>query len=204
MPSSHPNWSTASVLTVSIASFSIGVAAADAVRASLGSSAGFVARSLSTVSLPEQAQLFDPVELAVLAHVPPPSEFNGTSVFVPPGKTLAGMVEKPFHVYDEAFLEILGSNPTLTLIAQTDSDPLFHEAVVWHRATDEAFFAQNAGAPAAGTGKDKSAIIQKISLKEAMAVAGMKNAVGKVKVQTVPTNPQVLNPNGKQDANRTK
>lgn len=199
MPSSQSHWSTASVLTVSIASFSVGVAAADAVRASLGSTTNFVSRSLSGVVLPEQAQLFDPAELAVLAHVPPPSEFNGTSVFVPPGKTLAGMVEKPFHVYDEEFLDILGSNPTLTLIAQTDSDPLFHEAVVWHRATDEAFFAQNAGAPAAGTGKDKSAIIQKISLKEAMAVAGTKDAVGKVKVHTVPTSPQVLNPNGEQD-----
>ena len=41
------------------------------------------------------------------------------------------MKAKPFHIYDDEFHDVVGSNPTLTLIAETDKDPLFHEAVVW-------------------------------------------------------------------------
>jgi len=64
---------------------------------------------------------------------------------------------------------------------------------------DEVFFVQNAGAMAAGTGLAKSAIIEKISLKDAAAAAakGNFNASGEVKVTTVNTKPQVVNPNGK-------
>lgn len=39
--------------------------------------------------------------------------------------------KKPFHVYHPDFIHILGANPTLTLIADSGTDPLFHEAVVW-------------------------------------------------------------------------
>ena len=52
--------------------------------------------------------------------------------FVPQGYTLDQLQAKPFHVYDEEFYAIIGSDPTLTLIAETDGDPLFHEAVVWY------------------------------------------------------------------------
>lgn len=62
--------------------------------------------------------------------------------------------------------------------------------------TDEVFFVQNAGAPAAGTGLNKSSIIQKISLKEAEKVRKGKNYGKEVTVTVVPSNPQVINPNG--------
>ena len=42
------------------------------------------------------------------------------------------MMDRPFHVYDKGFYDIIGSNPTLTLIAKSAKDPLFHEAVVWY------------------------------------------------------------------------
>jgi gluconolactonase len=92
------------------------------------------------------------------------------------------------------FLNIIGDDPSLTLIAATDSDPLFHEAVVWYPPTDEVFFAQNAGAKAAGTGLVKSAIIQKISLAQAEAVSS--SADGQVNVTVVNFDPPVINPNG--------
>lgn len=41
------------------------------------------------------------------------------------------LTAKPFHIYDDEFYDVIGDNPALTLIAQTASDPLFHEAVVW-------------------------------------------------------------------------
>lgn len=58
------------------------------------------------------------------------------------------------------------------------------------------FFVQNAGAVAAGTGLNKSAIIQKISLAQADAVTSLANATGQVNVTVVPSNPTVINPNG--------
>lgn len=62
--------------------------------------------------------------------------------------------------------------------------------------TDEVFFAQSAGPLAAGTGLKKSSAILKVSLEEAMAVSSERDAVGKVQVHVVPTEPQVINPNG--------
>ena len=60
------------------------------------------------------------------------------------------------------------------------------------------FFVQNAGAKAAGTGLNKSAIVEKISLKQVMNVtaSGQRNVSGQIDVTTVKTNPQVFNPNG--------
>lgn len=59
------------------------------------------------------------------------------------------------------------------------------------------FFVQNAGAPASGTGLKKSSIVQKIALSKAMAASHLTNAVGKVKVETVTSDPPVINPNGR-------
>ena len=68
---------------------------------------------------------------------------------------------------------------------------------MWHPETDEVFIAENAGAPAAGTGLNRSSIISKFSLKQAGAVKSLRNATGQVEVTTVPSNPMVINPNGK-------
>lgn len=54
-----------------------------------------------------------------------------TKLFIPPGYTIDSLKERPFHIYDDEFYDIIGEDPTLTLIAHTESDPLFHEAVVW-------------------------------------------------------------------------
>ncbi|KAL8390324.1 hypothetical protein RB595_009418 [Gaeumannomyces hyphopodioides] len=146
--------------------------------------------------VPPQAQLIDQRSFNNLPSVPPPAVFNISGVFTPPGTTVQSLSDKPFHVYDNEFLQVIGSNPTLTLIGQTASDPIFHEAVVWSKNTEEVFFVQNAGAPAAGTGLNKSAIVQKISLAQAAAVSGQKNATGKVEITTVDAKPTVINPNG--------
>jgi len=116
--------------------------------------------------------------------------------WVPLNLTAAGLKDKPFHIYDDEFLDILGPNPTFTILAETAKDPIFHEAVVWYKAKDEMFFVQNAGNPDAGTGLNKSAAIYKISLKEADAVKSTRNAVGKVTVTLVKSAPEVPNPNG--------
>jgi gluconolactonase len=111
-------------------------------------------------------------------------------------------VDKPFHIYDNEFLDIIGENPTFTLLAATPKDPIFYESPMWLKKTDEAVFLQNAGSPDAGTGLEKSALIYKISLKEADAVKSERNATGKVKVSQLPSKPEIPNPNGKQHLSR--
>lgn len=147
-------------------------------------------------NLPALAQVVDQRSFNVLEKVPPPTQANATTVFVWPGVTEQSLKDKPFHIYDDEFYDVIGTDPTLTLLAQTESDPVFHEAFVWYPPTSEVFFVQNAGAPAAGTGLQKSSIIQKISLAQAEGVKATRNAVGKVDVTVVSSNPQVINPNG--------
>jgi gluconolactonase len=50
---------------------------------------------------------------------------------VPPGLDEDTLRGRPFHIYDDEFYDVIGPNPTLTLIATTEKDPLFHEAVTW-------------------------------------------------------------------------
>ncbi|EPE10888.1 evolved d-pantonohydrolase [Ophiostoma piceae UAMH 11346] len=157
-------------------------------------------KNSAPATIPSQAQFIDQKAFNVLAYVPPPAEFNGTSgPFVPPGYTLDSLLEKPFHIYDKEFATVLGTNPSLTLVGKTEKDPVFHEAVVWTPETDEVFFVQNAGSPDAGTGLNKSAIILKISLADA-AVASAAKIAGRndtlVTVTTVNSTPAVINPNG--------
>ncbi|KAH6967717.1 lactonohydrolase [Ilyonectria robusta] len=146
--------------------------------------------------LPSTAQIINQKTFNVLDDVPPPVQANDSTVFLWPGVTQKSLTAKPFHVYDEEFYDVIGKDPSLTLIATSETDPIFHEAVVWYPPTDEVFFVQNAGAPAAGTGLNKSSIIQKISLKEAEKVRKGKNYGKEVTVTVVPSNPQVINPNG--------
>lgn len=145
--------------------------------------------------VPATAQIIDQRVFNVLPFVPPPAEANDSTVFVWPGVTQESLVAKPFHIYDDEFYDVIGKNPSLTLIATSESDPIFHEAVVWSPPKDEVFFVQNAGAPAAGTGLNKSSIVQKISLADAEKVRS--GTLDEAPVTIVNTsNPQVINPNG--------
>ncbi|KAJ9653331.1 hypothetical protein H2198_007473 [Neophaeococcomyces mojaviensis] len=147
-------------------------------------------------AVPAQALVVDPKSFLALDTVLPPSESNFTNLFIPPGTTEEEAVAKPFHIYDNAFYKIIGSNPTLSIIARSEVDPIFHEAVVWYPAKDEVFFVQNAGARAAGTGLEKSNIIQKISLAQAEEVVASGNSSAEVDVTLVKANPPVINSNG--------
>ncbi|KAF3799921.1 hypothetical protein GCG54_00010115 [Colletotrichum gloeosporioides] len=153
-------------------------------------------RAQSNRTLPEAAQIIDQKSFNVLEEVLPPSEANATTTFLWPGVTPESLKAKPFHVYDEEFYDIIGTNPSLTLIATSEVDPIFHEAVTWYPPTEEVFFVQNAGSPDAGTGLNKSSIVQKISLTDAEALRNGTLRTEEVTVHVVPSNPQVINPNG--------
>ncbi|KAJ5155326.1 hypothetical protein N7492_008129 [Penicillium capsulatum] len=146
--------------------------------------------------VPVQAQVIDQRAFNVLNTTKPPTESNAKTPFIPPGQTEDSLTRRPFHVYDQEFLKILGKSPTFTRIAHSPKNPLYHEAVVWSNETDEVFFVQNAGAKNASTGLKKSSIIEKVSLADAAAVSNRTDAIGMVKVSTVPSSPMVINPNG--------
>ncbi|RAH77198.1 gluconolactonase [Aspergillus japonicus CBS 114.51] len=150
----------------------------------------------ASLTVPDLAQIIDQASFNFLPTVTPTDLTNDSLVFQPPGVPEADLAAKPFHIYDEEFLSILGDNPTLTLIAESASNPLYHEAVVWNPPTDEVFFVQSAGGTGSGTGLNKSAIIQKISVPQAAAVSHLRNASGLVNVTVVPSTPTVINPNG--------
>ncbi|XEV03252.1 hypothetical protein FSHL1_008539 [Fusarium sambucinum] len=146
--------------------------------------------------LPETAQVIDQRSFNVLERVPPSSEANATTRFLWPGVTHESLLERPFHVYDAEFVDVIGNNPTLTLLATSDKDPIFHEAVVWNPSTEEVFFVQSAGSPDAGTGLEKSSIIQKISLADAEGLRNGSHTQSHVDITVVDSEPQVINPNG--------
>ncbi|KAL6709234.1 hypothetical protein ACN47E_001641 [Coniothyrium glycines] len=153
-----------------------------------------VGRALAQ-TVPAAAQIVDQRVFNVLPSVPPPAIANESTLFVWPGVTAESLLAKPFHIYDEEFYDVIGNDPSLTQIASSVSDPIFHEAVTWYPPRDEVFFVQNAGALAAGTGLNKSAIIQKISLSDAEKVRNGTLAAAPVTIVNT-TNPQVINPNG--------
>ncbi|KAF2029745.1 levo-lactonase [Setomelanomma holmii] len=170
-------------------------------------SVGIIVQDALAQNVPAAAQIIDQKTFNVLDFVPPPAEANDSTIFVWPGVTQESLLAKPFHIYDDEFYDVIGANPSLTTIATSASDPIFHEAVTWlgskadigawirYPPTEEVFFVQNAGAPAAGTGLNKSSIIQKISLADAEKVRnGTLRAAPVTIVNT--SNPQVINPNG--------
>lgn len=168
-----------------------------ATAALFGNMASVMASPYEKRALPALAQVINQKSFNVLPTVPTAEEYNASSApWIPANYTAAGLADKPFHVYDDEFLDIIGPNPTFSLIAQTPKDPIFHEAVVWYKPKDEMWFVQNAGNPDAGTGLNKSAAIYKISLKEADAVKEDRNAVGKVNVTLIEHSPMIPNPNG--------
>lgn len=91
----------------------------------------FVARAQDAVVVPAQAQVIDQRSFNVLPSVLPSTETNGSQVFNPHGITPEDLLARPFHIYDDEFHSIIGTEPTLTLLAETETDPIFHEAVVW-------------------------------------------------------------------------
>ncbi|KAF3811760.1 hypothetical protein GCG54_00014512 [Colletotrichum gloeosporioides] len=159
---------------------------------------GAVAQALpdGAPTLPQQAQIIDQLSQNVLEEVLPPYEANASTEFLWRGVNSSSLKERPFHIYSSEFYEVIGSDPSLTLIATSESDPIFHEAVTWNPTTDEMFFVQNAGDPDAGTGLNKSSIIQKISLLDAEELRNGTFGATAVPVHTVPSTPQVINPNG--------
>ncbi|KAH8079386.1 hypothetical protein HD553DRAFT_135773 [Filobasidium floriforme] len=114
----------------------------------------------------------------VLPTVPPPSSFTWDSIFLPPGISLASAKRSPFHVYHPDFHRVIGEDPRLALVLETEGYYSAHEAPVYHEPTQSFFFCSNAGAPLGFSGAENSNRVFKISLDE--VESSLSNKEGQV------------------------
>ncbi|KAJ9091906.1 hypothetical protein QFC20_007515 [Naganishia adeliensis] len=107
----------------------------------------------------------------VLPTVPPPSVFNYSTPFLPPSVNLSTAKTTPFHVYHPDFHTIIGPSPRLSVVWSNPEYAAAHEAPVFHEGSNALFFAANAGAPLGRSGKDRSNVVWRMSVDEAVEVA---------------------------------
>ncbi|KAG8531548.1 uncharacterized protein KY384_003178 [Bacidia gigantensis] len=72
---------------------------------------------------------------------------------------------KPFLIYHDSFLSLLGPNPTLQLLIDDPRGPYFHEAGVFHPPTNTLFVTSNQledPSPDAVTTRNKTIVVTKI------------------------------------------
>jgi gluconolactonase len=77
-----------------------------------------------------------------------------------------------FQIFDQEFLNILGPSASIQVVAENDSFAFAHEAPVYSPATDEVFFASNAGGPLGMSDLEHNNHILKISLAEVERAVG--------------------------------
>jgi len=91
--------------------------------------------------------------------------FRNDSDFLNPTNTTPPF----FQVFDDAFLDVLGDNPSVQLVAANDTFSFAHEAPVWIPQTDEVFFASNDGGALGMSDVDHNSRVSRISLKDLRA-----------------------------------
>ena len=71
-----------------------------------------------------------------------------------------------FQVFDSSFLSILGSSPSIRVIASNPDFAFAHEAPIWLPDTDEVTFVSNDGGPLGMSDINHNNQVNKISLKD--------------------------------------
>jgi gluconolactonase len=95
--------------------------------------------------------------------------FNGS--FFNPTNT-----EPPFfQVFDEEFLDILGEDASIHVIARNDSYAFAHEAPIYVPETDELFFCSNAGGNLGMSDWDHNNAVFKINMNEVETALASSN-----------------------------
>lgn len=72
-----------------------------------------------------------------------------------------------FQIFDNSFLAVLGSNPSVRAIARNDTFAFAHEAPVFIPQTNEVFFASNDGGALGNSDINHNNQVSRISLTEA-------------------------------------
>ncbi|KAF8505201.1 D-lactonohydrolase-like protein [Hysterangium stoloniferum] len=136
------------------------------------------------VKLPAQTVLIDVPALAILGD-------NGifrtsTTPFNPTGH------EPPFfQAWDMRFLDILGPNPSVRIIAERDDFAFAHEAPIWDPTSDRIFFASNDGGALGMSDLNHNNQVSFINLKDVKG-SGPQN----ITFTKVPISPDIQMVNG--------
>ncbi|KAI0789017.1 D-lactonohydrolase-like protein [Irpex lacteus] len=126
-------------------------------------------RSRFPTSLPPQTVVVDPLQFAVLGQNATFRSDAFSDLFNPTNTT-----SPFFQVFDPAFLDILGHNPSIRVIASNSGFAFAHEAPIWVQKTNEVFFASNDGGPLGFSDIDHNNQVSKINLNE--VASAIKNA----------------------------
>ncbi|EKM77649.1 hypothetical protein AGABI1DRAFT_130338 [Agaricus bisporus var. burnettii JB137-S8] len=114
-------------------------------------------------ALPPQSVLVDPKSFAVL-----PDDFSyRTDSFNQHFNPTNSQDFPTFQVFNGAFLDIIGSSPSISEIASNSSFAFAHEAPVYIAETDEVFFASNDGGPLGMSDINHNNAFFKLNLTEA-------------------------------------
>lgn len=114
--------------------------------------------------LPPQSVFVDPRSFAVLGAT---GSFRDSSFskFFNPTST-----DPPFfQIFNEAFLTILGFNPSIHEVASNDTFAFAHEAPIYVSETDEVFFASNGGGTLGNSDINHNNEVGKINMKDVEA-----------------------------------
>ncbi|KXN86973.1 Gluconolactonase [Leucoagaricus sp. SymC.cos] len=103
-----------------------------------------------------------------------------------------------FQVFNSAFHDVIGRNPSIYEIASNDSYAFAHEAPVYIPETDEVFFASNGGGHLGMSGIDQNNKVWKISLKDAekLIQESGQGAVVNTPITEVPLDERIQMTNG--------
>ncbi|KAH9475861.1 Lactonohydrolase oryL [Psilocybe cubensis] len=123
---------------------------------------------------PPQSVFIDPKSFAVLGPNGPFRNSSFTQFFNPTSG------KPPFiQIFDEAFLDILGPNPSIHEVASNPDFAFAHEAPVYVPDTDEVFFASNDGGALGNSDINHNNKVGKISMQAVeKALQGLKPGSG--------------------------
>lgn len=140
-------------------------------------------QSVPDLQTPPQSVVIDVPALAVLGNN---AVFRNVTTPFNPTK-----LNPPFfQIWNESFLDILGSNPSVRVIAERDDFAFAHEAPIYDPIEDQVFFASNDGGPLGMSNLTQNNQYSRISLKN--IPPGTQN----VTFTAVPITPPVQMVNG--------
>ncbi|KAI0696584.1 calcium-dependent phosphotriesterase [Cytidiella melzeri] len=135
--------------------------------------------------LPPQTVVVDPLHFSVMGQNGPFRSSSFTEFFNPTNTT-----PPFFQAFDPGFLDILGPNPSIRVVAANAGFAFAHEAPIWLKPTNEVFFASNDGGPLGFSDIDHNNHVSKISLNDVQAA--IKSSGSSTSALNVTVTPLVL------------
>ncbi|KAF9451567.1 calcium-dependent phosphotriesterase [Macrolepiota fuliginosa MF-IS2] len=139
--------------------------------------------------IPPQSAFVDPASFAVL---PENGSFRNANQLFNPTNTTPPF----FQIFNKGFLPILGSSPSINVIAANASFAFAHEAPIYVPETDELFFCSNDGGALGMSDLNHNNKVFKISLADAEKEMGANGGNVNVPITEIPLSDDIQMTNG--------